>query len=401
MGKKLTQEEFIKKVIDKRGDTLDLSEAVYVRTRDSVKLTCNKHLFTYEQKASSTLAGLNGCKFCYSEILSEVGSKPKGFYLEELDKIFKDKYEIEKVIINSGDDIDVFCKSHGYFKKDFTSLKRGHGCPTCNKFIKKAGTKKNTESFIYLSKETHKDWFDYSNTVYIDSKTRVDLKCNKCSHEFKQKPCTNLSGKGCPNCWKSRNRLPKYNSRNTLEDIEERCKVFFEDTLDFSNSEAKTSNEKISVFCKKCNNNFDQYTGHLVRGVGCQICSRAEKQSKPEKLIESILKENRVKYECEKSFEGCSHKNKLRFDFYLPELNTCIEYQGEQHYNPISIFGGEEALKKQIIKDQVKRKYCTDNNIKLLEISYRDSIEKVLKERYFQTLYSEKTKKNTPYQIRG
>lgn len=383
MGKKLTQEEFIKKVIDKRGDTLDLSEVVYLRTRDHVKLTCNKHLFTYEQKASSTLAGLNGCKFCYSEVLSEVGSKPKNFYLDQLNKVFKGKYEIEKVIINSGDNIEVFCESHGYFKKDFTSLKRGHGCPTCIKFTKKSGTKKDTESFIFLSKDTHKDWFNYSNTNYVDSKTKVNLTCNRCGYNFDQLPRINLSGKGCPNCWTHRNRLPKYNSRNTLEDIEERCKVFFEDTLDFSNSESKTSNEKITVFCKKCNNNFDQYTGHLIRGVGCQICSRSEKQSKPEKLIESILKENNIKYECEKSFEGCSHKNKLRFDFYLPELNTCIEYQGEQHYNPISIFGGEDALKKQIIKDQVKRKYCTENNIKLLEVSYKDNIQKVLTAEYF------------------
>lgn len=383
MGKKLTQEEFIKKVIDKRGNTLDLSEAVYLRTRDNVKLTCKKHSHTYEQKAVSTLSGQNGCEFCYIESLSQACSKPKEFYIDEIDRIYKGFYEKEKINVISGEEINVFCEIHGYFKKDFTSLKRGHGCPECMKLRKVSGVKKDTKSFIYISKEIHKEWFNYDNVIYIDNKTPVNLTCNICSHNFNQKPSTNLAGKGCPNCWTHRNRLPKYNSRNSLEEIEKRCKIFFKDYLDFSNSKSTTSNEKITVFCKKCNKDFEQYTGHLVRGIGCQSCSRAEKQSKPEKFIETLLIDNNIKYIREKSFKNCIHRNKLRFDFYIPKLNMCLEYQGEQHYRPISIFGGEEAFNKQIIKDQIKRDYCTDNNIKLLEISYKDNIEKVLKTECF------------------
>lgn len=365
MSRKLTQEEFIKRVTDSRGDTLDLSLVEYVRAKDKIKLICTKHNHEYEQTASATLSGANGCKFCYSESLSSSCSKPKDFYLNEIDKVFKGLYNTKKIIVNNGDDIDVFCEDHGYFNKDFSSLKRGIGCPVCSKFTKKQGGKKDTESFIHLSKQIHGEWFDYSNVIYKDSKTKVNLTCNICSHNFDQKPSINLSGKGCPNCWIHRNRLPKYNSRTSLKNIKEKCEIHFGETLDFSNSKSVTSNEKITVFCKKCNNYFDQYRGHLVRGIGCQNCYRSEKQSKPEKLIESILESNNIEFEREKSFIDCKHTNKLRFDFYINSMNMCIEYQGEQHYRPISVFGGEEAFKKQVIKDNIKRKYCSENNIKL------------------------------------
>ena len=61
-------------------------------------------------------------------------------------------------------------------------------------------------------------------------------------------------------------------------------------------------------------------------------CSLKSNQSKGVKLIEKILQENSIKYDVEHSFDDCLYKNKLRFDFYLPDYNTCIEYDGEQHY---------------------------------------------------------------------
>ena len=44
------------------------------------------------------------------------------------------------------------------------------------------------------------------------------------------------------------------------------------------------------------------------------------------------------------------------FDFYLPELNTCIEFNGLQHYTPITYFGGENEFNKLKIRDEIKKK---------------------------------------------
>ena len=57
-----------------------------------------------------------------------------------------------------------------------------------------------------------------------------------------------------------------------------------------------------------------------------------------------------------------------------------IEFQGKQHYKPVSAYGGEEQFKVQQEHDRRKRQYANDNNIKLLEIPYWDyeNIEEIL-----------------------
>lgn len=62
--------------------------------------------------------------------------------------------------------------------------------------------------------------------------------------------------------------------------------------------------------------------------TSCGLCRR----SKGEDLICSLLDSLQIKYEREKRFKDCRYKNTLPFDFYLPDYNICIEYDGEQHF---------------------------------------------------------------------
>lgn len=95
-------------------------------------------------------------------------------------------------------------------------------------------------------------------------------------------------------------------------------------------------------------------------------------KSKAEMLIKNLFTQMQVDFISEKTFEDLKSKTGtlLRFDFYLPEHNLCIEYQGEQHYH--RNFSGEEGLIKQQYNDELKRQYCKDNLIKLVEIPYWD-----------------------------
>ena len=66
---------------------------------------------------------------------------------------------------------------------------------------------------------------------------------------------------------------------------------------------------------------------------------------------------------------------RYRFDFYLPDYNLFIEYDGEQHFKPTEYHGNDfEANMNDLLKrqkyDQIKNKYCEDNNINLLRIPY-------------------------------
>ena len=79
-------------------------------------------------------------------------------------------------------------------------------------------------------------------------------------------------------------------------------------------------------------------------------------------------------------FDGCKYKRNLPFDFYLPELNICIEFDGKQHYTPIKFFGGDDNYKKQKIRDNIKNEYCIKNNIKLFRIKYDENIEEKINE---------------------
>ena len=111
--------------------------------------------------------------------------------------------------------------------------------------------------------------------------------------------------------------------------------------------------------------------------------TEGNKTSIGEKLIKNFLDTNFITYEREKRFDDCKNKNPLPFDFYLPDYNLCIEYDGELHFKSPEIFGGLERLKSTKKNDRIKNKWCKDNNIRLLRINYlkKNKINRILNER--------------------
>jgi hypothetical protein len=102
-----------------------------------------------------------------------------------------------------------------------------------------------------------------------------------------------------------------------------------------------------------------------------------------EKRIKEFLDENNFEYIRQKKFKLCKSKMELPFDFYLPSLNLCIEYDGQQHFMSVSKYGGEKYLKKVKINDEIKNKFCSDNNIIIIRIPYnkKSKISQILKEK--------------------
>ncbi|MDB5576427.1 MAG: hypothetical protein JWR80_1603 [Bradyrhizobium sp.] len=54
-------------------------------------------------------------------------------------------------------------------------------------------------------------------------------------------------------------------------------------------------------------------------------------------------------------------------DIYVPELGLAIEYRGQQHYEPVALFGGEEGLGFTQARDAKKRKLLPANGVRLFE----------------------------------
>ena len=106
--------------------------------------------------------------------------------------------------------------------------------------------------------------------------------------------------------------------------------------------------------------------------------------SEGEKVISKFLNYNNIEHEYEKAYEGLigiGYGN-LSYDFYLPNCNLLIEYQGGQHESYTKGFHTSyDCFERQQEHDKRKREYAKDNNIKLLEIWYYDfdNIEEILK----------------------
>lgn len=99
-----------------------------------------------------------------------------------------------------------------------------------------------------------------------------------------------------------------------------------------------------------------------------------------ERKIFVFLKNNNIFFEREKSFKDLKNKQYLRYDFYLPDYNLLIEFDGEQHYFDIRYEGEVNDVNK---RDKMKDNYAKEHNIDLLRIPFWeiDNIEKILKEK--------------------
>lgn len=100
--------------------------------------------------------------------------------------------------------------------------------------------------------------------------------------------------------------------------------------------------------------------------------------SRGEIKIQEILQEAGLRFTMEQSFEGLNSLNgrALRFDFCVFDddgnIDFLIEYQGKQHYEPSSKFGGKKGFYQQQYNDNKKRRFCQMNNLTLVEIPYTE-----------------------------
>lgn len=100
--------------------------------------------------------------------------------------------------------------------------------------------------------------------------------------------------------------------------------------------------------------------------------------------IEQLLLQKEIVFTREKTYSDCVSPTGalLKFDFCIETKNKTIliEHNGIQHYSAVDFFGGEEALLKQQERDNIKKKYCLDNNYCLEIIRYDENIKNRLEE---------------------
>lgn len=233
------------------------------------------------------------------------------------------------------------------------------------------GKKKSitTEIFISRAQTVHKDKFDYTKSKYEGPWAKVEIVC-PVHGSFWQSPMAHIYWEyGCAAC--SSKRKGKWGKAMSTEVYVARVREKYGDRYDYSKVVyTGARGGKIIVICKDHGDFKQLANNHLHMAAGCPKCKR----SVGETVIEDYLIEQKLNYFSEHSFPTCKYKRVLFFDFYLPEYNTCIEFDGAQHFNPKTHMNGKAIEGKDFetmkLRDEIKNKYCFDNNIKLIRISY-------------------------------
>lgn len=238
------------------------------------------------------------------------------------------------------------------------------GCPNCRLVIIGDKNRKSITDVLREFVKIHGDKYDYSKVVYKNTDTKICIICPEHS-EFWQTPSNHRTGHGCPKC---ANKILSEKYTSTTEEFIEKAKKVHGNLYDYSNMNYISAKIPISIICPK-HGEFSQKPNVHLNGCGCPKCNT----SKGEILIETVLKENTIQYISQFKLKIDSKINSSGYafiDFYLPDYNTFIEYNGEQHYIPIKHFGGELKFQKQQMRDEYVRTYAKEHNIKLVEIPY-------------------------------
>jgi len=339
---------FIEKLKNIYDNKYDYSLVEYKNSKSDIKLICKKHGL-FKQRADYLLNN-GGCKLC----------KSLEKYISISNKIHNKYYDYSLVeYVNAHKKVKIICPEHGVFEQNLVNHSNGQKCPKCsyqNKF-------NTNEDFIKKAKEIYGNKYDYSLVEYKNSRTKVKIICPE-HGVFLITPQNFLYNKtGCYKCSIEQKTLSKIDFINNANQIHN-------NKYDYSLVEYKNSRTKVKIICPEHGVFIQLPNLHIHKQTGCPKCN----SSKNERLIERILIENNIFFETQKKFDNCKNKRELPFDFYLPDFNLCIEYDGEQHFKSISYFGGDEKFIETKKHDEIKTNFCLENNINLLRIRYDENL---------------------------
>ena len=256
--------------------------------------------------------------------------------------------------------------NHEPYEVRFDNFKTGRRCPYC---ANEARINKIKKDYQEIKEYIESFGYRLLSTECNNAHEKLKMICpfgHKCEinwNNFK-------SGKRCPHC--------RGNAKHTYKYVKEYIESFGYKLL---SGEYKNSHTKLLVQCDK-GHKYEVTFDNFKTGYRCPICN----VSKGERRIIDWLDDNNIEYIYEKTFEkllGVGGGN-LSYDFYLPNYNLLIEYQGEYHDGSV-LNETKEQFEKQQEHDRRKREYAKDNRYNLLEIWNWDfdNIEEIL-EKYLK-----------------
>lgn len=369
MSQKVTYEEFMDRLSNCTNTIVIMSEFLGLHKPLKCKcLVCGYEWTTGE--ARSILR--HGCKKC----MDKIRCKNSGISNRKSEEQFRSELAIAQpnlipndTYVNGKTKYHCICKIHkcDVYKTPQKLLLRGQGCNLCSIEKNKYAVRYTHTTFCEKVKMLHPNINVVSE--YKNIKSRVKVECIDCGYTWE--PIAEFliqeTKYVCPKC--------AGNAIKTPEEFRTEISISHPYLTLLSNYER--SSKKIHVLCNKCRTDFWVAPNKLQQGQHCNCMV----ESHGENRIRTFLESNNIQYESQKTFDdlfGTSGFRKLSYDFYIPNLNTLIEYQGLQHSEPCDFGAGlsdedkQIKFKKQQEHDQIKRKYAEENGYNLVEIWHWD-----------------------------
>lgn len=345
---KFTLREFISKAKAVHGDKYDYSQTVYTNMKTKLAVICRVH-GVFEQLPTNHIYGGFNCPKCAPSAKQNIE-----IFIKRAKLVHGDKYDYSRTIYHGADsDLVINCLIHGEFTQRAIGHLNGSGCHKC------ALIRSDTKSFIEKARLIHGEKYNYSKTDYKKTREKIIIICP--THgEFLQKPMEHLKGFGCIDCGGSK--------LLTTDKFIQKAKSIHGEKYDYSKADYKNTKTKITIICPIHGEFTQRPHAHLSSKDGCPVC----KEPLGEKAIRVYLENNNIQFEKEKTFIHCiSQKGfKLRYDFYLSDLNILIEFHGQQHYDSNWKWSNKDRLIESRNNDKLKEIFAEKEKIKLVIIPY-------------------------------
>jgi len=192
----------------------------------------------------------------------------------------------KSVFVDSKTKLTITCPIHGDFTQSPNNHLTGFGCTVCGRSKTTDKQKHSTTQFIEKANAIHSNKYDYSKTIYKNTKTKVCIVCPD-HGEFWQTPNNHLHVKtpqGCPTCGKLKAATTSTSRKLTNTSFAEKATLLHNNVYSYNNCVYTNYHSKVAITCQ-IHGDFEQTPAHHLSGTGCPACMKTGFNKDKEALL--------------------------------------------------------------------------------------------------------------------
>lgn len=304
----------------------------------------------------------------------------KRYTYEDVQKFVSEKSDC---VLVSTDYTGVFdkmvfrCACGSEFRTDFHHFKTQNQrqCPAC-------GAKKAHRAHVTSAEAVNRKLSEIgcelvSVAGYPGRKHPVDIRCS-CGHIKRMRVNTALTNNFSGLCTECSDKKFRGQNKFTIDQVRDKCLAL---GVELVSGEYKGISSPMEFRCS-CGRVFTtsfEIVSYYNK-TRCDYCT--QHMSSGEQKVAAWLDERGIDYTSQKTFEDCGGMRKYRFDFYVPQFNACIEFDGQQHFKVVDFAGSKDedqlfnTLLDTVFRDMQKTQYCEEQGIRLIRVRF-DEVERI------------------------